>query len=372
MLYMTQTNYRQPETWGVVLERLNDVIAADPRFAPAYEQLYNYNLLAKQDFATAEQFANKYISSADPSPENQYFLAQTQFVQNKFAEASATGKNIVTQTGNKPSPRVYRLLAYSALGLKDTTSACQYVGEFFAKAKEEDLRGQDYLLQATSCGKGNPELLRQSIIKAVQVDSVLSRQISLLNDAAKDAKANGNRLLEAELNLMSYKLRGPERSNPAELVNIAVSYYFGGEYQKADSSALAYAAMAPDSIYGHYWSALSRERIDTSMQQGLAMSSYEKTLEVASKDKARFKTQGVRAARTLAIYNFNVRNDKAATIAYVDRGLEFDPTDASLLNIKNVANAKPATPATPSKPSGNNSRDVKVKVEKGKTKAKKG
>jgi tetratricopeptide (TPR) repeat protein len=376
-LYMTQTNYRQPETWSVVLEKLNDAIAADPRFAPAYEQLYNYNLLAKRDFATAESFANKYISSADQSPENQYFLAQTQFVQNKFTEASATAKNIVSQTNNNPRPRVYRLLAYSSLGLKDTTAACQYVGEFFSKAKEEDMLGQDYLLRATACGRGNPEVLRENILKAVQVDSVLSRQISLLNEAAKEAKANNQRLLEAELNMMSYNLRGPERSNPAELVNISVSYFFGGAYEKADSAALAYARLAPDSIYGHYWSALARERIDTSMQQGLAMSSYEKTLEVASRDKVRFKSQGVRAATSLAIYSFNIKNDKTAAIAYADRGLEFDPTNANLLNVKNVANAKPAAPSKPSTPAksggaSSGSKETKVKVENGKTKVKKG
>jgi hypothetical protein len=113
------------------------------------------------------------------------------------------------------------------------------------------------------------------------------------------------------------------------------------------------------------------------MQQGLAMSSYEKTLEVASRDKVRFKSQGVRAATSLAIYSFNIKNDKAAAIAYADRGLEFDPTNANLLNVKNVANAKPAAPSKPSTPaksggSSSGSKETKVKVENGKTKVKKG
>ena len=361
MLYMTQTNYRQPESWGVVLENLNNAIAADPKFAPAYEQLYNYNLLAKQDFSTAEGFANKYISSSDPSPENQYFLAQTQFVQKKYPEAINTAKTIISQTNNNPNPRVYRLLTYSYLSSKDTTTACQYSNEFFAKAKEEDMRGEDYLAHAYACGKGNPDMIRADIFKAVQMDSVLSRQVSLLNDAAKDAKANGQRLLEGELNLMSYQLRG-ERTSPAELVNIAVSFYFGGAFQKADSTAKAYSALAPDSIYGYYWSALALSAIDTSGEQGLAVPSYEKTLEIAEKDKDRFKSQGVRAATTLAIYSFNVKNDKEAALAYADRGLVFDPTNANLLNVKNVAGAKQQTPA----------KETKVKTENGKTKVKKG
>jgi tetratricopeptide (TPR) repeat protein len=367
MLYMTQTNYRQPESWGVVLENLNNVIAADPRFAPAYEQLYNYNLLAKQDFATAENFANKYISSSDPSPENQYFLAQTQFVQKKYPEAINTAKTIISQTNNNPNPRVYRLLTYSYLSSKDTATACQYSNEFFAKAKEEDVRGDDYLAHAYSCGKGNPDLILADITKAVQLDSVLSRQVKLLDEAAKDAKANGQRLLEGYLNLMSYKLRG-EKTNPAELVNIGVSFFFGGDYVRADSLEKAYSALAPDSIYGYYWSALANERIDTTMEQGLAMPGYEKTLEIAEKDMARFKSQGVRAATTLAIYSFNIKNDKAAALAYAERGLAFDPTNANLLNVKNVAGSKPQTSPPPKTPA----KETKVKTENGKTKVKKG
>src|SRR5215203_2428719 len=292
MLYMTQTNYRQPDSWGVVLENLNNVITADPKFAPAYEQLYYYNLLAKQDFSTAEGFATKYISSSDPSAENQYFLAQTQFVQKKYTEAINNAKNIVAQTNNNPKPRVYRLLAYSYLGNKDTATACQYANEYFAKAKEEDMRGDDYLLHAYSCGKGNPDIIRTDIVKAVQMDSVLSRQVTLLNDAAKEAKANGQRLLQAELDLMSYQIRG-KQTNPAELVNIAVSFFFGSAYQKADSVSKAYSAIAPDSIYGHYWSALALSSIDTTMEQGLAMPDYQKVLDIAEKDKLRFKSQGV-------------------------------------------------------------------------------
>jgi len=369
LLYMTQTNYRQPDSWGVVLENLNNVITADPKFAPAYEQLYYYNLLAKQDFSTAEGFATKYISSSDPSAENQYFLAQTQFVQKKYTEAINNAKNIVAQTNNNPKPRVYRLLAYSYLGNKDTATACQYANEYFAKAKEEDMRGDDYLLHAYSCGKGNPDIIRTDIVKAVQMDSVLSRQVTLLNDAAKEAKANGQRLLQAELDLMSYQIRG-KQTNPAELVNIAVSFFFGSAYQKADSVSKAYSAIAPDSIYGHYWSALALSSIDTTMEQGLAMPDYQKVLDIAEKDKLRFKSQGVRAATTLAIYSFNIKNDKTAAVAFADRGLAFDPTNANLLRVKDVANAKPqAPPKTPAKSNTNSSSNA-AKDTKTKTKSK--
>ena len=336
MLFKTQTNYRQPDSWDVVLGNLNNAVAADPRFAPAYEELYYYNLLAKKDFVTAEDFANKYITNSDPSPENDYLKAQTLFVQNKFNEAINIGKNIISQTNNNPRSRVYRLLVYSYMGAKDTATACQYSNEFFAKADEEEILGQDYLAQAYSCGQSDSALLTTAILKAVSMDSVLSRQVSMLDDAAKDAKAAGNRILEATLNVISYRLRG-EQVNHTELINdIALPYFFGGDYVRADSAAKEYIEVAPDSIYGHYWSGLALERIDPEMAQGLAMPAYQKVLEIALTDKERFKSQGTRAAMLLAIYSFNIKNDKTAALDFTNKGLELDPENANLLNILNT------------------------------------
>ncbi len=71
MLYRTQGN------WDVVNSHLEKAIAADPKFAPAYLQLYDYNLRYKKDFTTAGQFADQFITNADPSPQNDYLKAQT-------------------------------------------------------------------------------------------------------------------------------------------------------------------------------------------------------------------------------------------------------------------------------------------------------
>jgi tetratricopeptide (TPR) repeat protein len=364
MLYKTQVTYRQPDNWGVVLDNLNAAIAVDPKFAPAYEELYYYYLLAKKDFPTAESYATKYISSSDPSVENDYLKAQTDFVQNKFTEAISIGKDIIAKTNNNAKPRVYRLLGYSYMGTKDTTTACDYVNQFFTKATDEDIIGQDYILHAQACGKNNPEIIRKDIITAVQLDSVPSRQISLLEDAARDAKANNQRVLEAELNLMKYKVRGPNAS-PATIINdIVLPYYFGGAYMKADSAAKAYSTLAPDSIYGYYWSALSLSAIDTTMQQGLAMESFQKSLDIAEKDKVRFRSQGIRAAQTLAVYYNNIKEDKPTALTYIQRGLVFDPTNANLLEIQKVLQT-PVRPPTPAQPKKTKTTPTKTKVKRG-------
>lgn len=344
-LYRIASLYQSQRNWDAVTENLNSAIAADPKFAPAFYDLYDYNLRWKKDFNTAASFAEKYKSVADQSVENEYLIAQTKFVQNDFQGAIASANKILGGTQN-PRPRVYRLLAFSYLGAKDTTNACTNANQLLQKAKGEDLYGTDYILHATSCGRGNPDLMRQDIMTAIQMDSVPARQMETLNDAIENAKANNNKLLEGELRLISYQLRQPTgKVSPDELISyIAVPLYLGGNYQKADSVSQVYSTAAPDSIHGYYWSALSRTAIDTNMQQGLAMPMWEKVLTVAEGNKDRFKSQGVRAATSLAVYNTNIKADRTTALNFVTRGLAFDPANENLLNIQKVLTQSGKTP----------------------------
>jgi hypothetical protein len=71
----------------------------------------------------------------------------------------------------------------------------------------------------------------------------------------------------------------------------------------------------------------------------------------------------------LAIYSFNIKNDKAAAATYVQRGLEFDPENANLKNIQGVLNAKPSAPAKSN--NGSSGGTTKEKTKTGTTKVKK-
>ncbi len=337
-LYETQRN------WEIFTQQLNNAIQADPKFAPAYYNLYYYTLLYPKDFAQAEQYANQYIANSDPSVQNDYIKAQTAFVQKKYDDAIVTAKNIITQAGDQTNPRVYRLLSYAHLEKGDTAGARTYVDQFFAKAKEEDIAGADLTLKADVYGKEDPSIVAPLYIQAAKQDSVLANQLKFLNEGIERFKASGQKQYEAELRLAAYELK-PEK-NPAELFTIGLPYYQGGNFQKADSLFSAYATALPDSIYGHYWSALARAQMDTTMEQGLAVPAYQKTLEVASTDKERFKNMGFQAAGYLAGYYNNVKGEKDTAITYLQKALEFDPTNTAIQKNIQILQ-KPAQKSTP-------------------------
>jgi tetratricopeptide (TPR) repeat protein len=373
MIYESQKSLRQPNEWDIVLDYYNRAASADSRFAPAYMRLYDYYLRGKHDFSAAENFANKYVSSSDPSVDNTYLQAQTKFVQNQFGEAINMGKAIITQTNGNPRPRVYRLLTYSYMGNKDTATACQYANEFFAKQKNEDEIGaSDYLMHAQACGKNNPDVILVDIDKAVQKDPANARRV--LGEALDDARKAQQRELEGELSLILYKLLG-DKANPQTLVSVGTPFYYGGNFKKADSLFQAYNKAFPDSIYGYLWSAKAMIQIDTAMTQGLAVSAYENILRVAELDKTRdlYKQNGAFAAGYLTAYYNNTKGDKATALSYVTRGLAIDPNNATLLAYQKALQQQPAKQAPSQRSSTSNNAakgDTKTKTADSKTKVK--
>ena len=65
--------FNSQHNWELYEKYLNDAIAKDPRFAPAYYDLA-YFKMGKKDLPAAEEFAKKYAGAADPDPQNEYLV----------------------------------------------------------------------------------------------------------------------------------------------------------------------------------------------------------------------------------------------------------------------------------------------------------
>lgn len=335
MIWYTQKN------WEVYTRDLQAAIEKDPKFAPAYYELYYYNL-GKLDFTKAAEYATKFISNADNDVQNDYLRLQTLYVQKKYDEAISGAKALVNAAGDKTHPRTYRLLAYSHVEKGDTSGAKEYIDEFFAKASEEEVAGNDLVLKGKIYGAvtGDPYIVFNSYKQAAQMDTIKESRAAILEEGKSYFKAKGNKLMEAEMGLLEYTLN--EDKNITALFNTGVSLYQGQAYERADSIFKIYTQANPDSIYGYLWSAYANAAIDSTMEQGRAVPAYKKLLEIASRDKERYKSQGIAASGYLAGYYNNILSDKDSAIVYLEKGLEFDPTHEGF--IKNIEILK-GTPA---------------------------
>lgn len=344
-LYETQQN------WEIYLQNLNDAIAKDPKFAPAYYELYYYNLL-KSNFDAASGFAAKFIANTDPDVQNDYLKVQTDFFMKKYDDAISGAKAIIAAAGEKTNAKTYKLLAYSYLGKGDSITAKQYIDQFFAKVRGEDIIGEDYILKADIyAGQPNntdPNVVRDSYLKAASMDSVLDKKMKLLQQGVDRFRTSGKKVAEAELRMAMYDLK--PNKNPAELFFIGLPFYQGQAYQRADSLFKMYATAFPDSVYGHYWSAQSNFALDTTMLVEPFVTNmvtgYQKTLDLALTNP-RFKSQGIASSKMLAGYYNNMKKDKDSAIVYLQKGLQVDPTNASITELLNILQKPPAKQATP-------------------------
>jgi len=350
MIYYTQKN------WEVYLEDLNKAIAIDPKFAPAYYELYYYNFYRKK-FTEADNYAKQYIASSDPDVQNDFFLAQNSWINKDYKGAINTLNGIISKAGENTRPRVYKLLAYSHADAGDTASAKKALDTYFAKASDEEVVPQDRVFQAqieSSLGADNATVIRLLEV-ALAADTIYKNKIDLLQESIENAKTKGNKEMQASLYLMLYRTRKDPYNN--DLFNAGYTYYQGGLYPQADTVFDTYNKNYPDSIYGYYWGGITNTAMDTAALEKepyvtKIVNSFKKTLEIAGMpaNKERFKSQAVRASIYLTqIYN-NTKKDRDSAIYFIDKGLEIDPTNANLLGIKEQLKK----PVKGAKPAGNN------------------
>lgn len=334
--------FSSQRNWDLYEQYLNDAIAKDPRFAPAYYDLYYHELLAKKDFPKAETFAKKYIETSDPDPQNDYLRIQTLWAKKDFDQAIAGAKNLLAQAGTKTKPNVYRLLADSYVQKKDTAAAKQYVDDLFAKAKPDELNAKDYRLKADvySAIPGLEDSLFSIYQAGIAADTVLENKIELVKKGIDYFKAKGKanpdkkylREREGDLGTLLVSIKPKPTIN--EMFDIGLAYYFGGAYQKSYQAATTLAEKYPNEIYGYEWKFNNSRVIDSTRKDSIAVPDALKLLEVAEKDTAKYKKQYLNAAGFLVEYYANTAKDGAKAMEYVKKMLLLDPNNESLKNIQ--------------------------------------
>jgi Tfp pilus assembly protein PilF len=328
-LFNTQRN------WDLYEKYLNDAIAKDSRFAPAYYDLYYFRLLNKQDFAGAEEFAKKFIANTDPDPQNDYLRIQTLWAKKDFDGAISGAKNLVSQAGNNARPPVYKLIADSYLQKKDTAAAKDYVDQYFAKVKPDKVTALDYKLKADvySVIPGQEEVVFNSYMEGLKADTVLENKVELLKKGAEFFKNRGQREKEGDLLEELVKLKPKPTIN--EMFDVGRAYYFGAAYEKSYNAFVRFSEKYPEEVFGWEWKLNNAKIIDSTKQDSIAVPDALKLLEFSQKDSVKYQKQYISAASFLAIYYANKAGDKAKAIEYLKRWQNMDPANKDAIQ-KNI------------------------------------
>jgi tetratricopeptide (TPR) repeat protein len=350
MIYYTQRN------WELFEQFMKQAISLDPKFAPAYYQLYYY-YLGKRDFNTAAEYASKFIANTEQDPQNDYLRIQTLWAQKKYDEAISGAKSLMNAAGQQTKARVYKLLADAYVSKGDTAGAKQYIDEYFTKAKEDEINPTDYILRGQVYGAttGDDKIVFDSYVKAAQMDSDYSDKMDLITKAITLFETKKKWCPAAEMRIVQSKSR--KTPLPTDPFFIGLRFYQCGSYQRADSALKAYIALAPDTLFGHYYRAKTMFALDTTMSvepyASAMVQEYQKTLELAQMDKVKFKNQAVESSKLLAGYYNNIKKNKDSAIVYLQKGLEFDPTNTSIQELIDYLKKTPSRPTRTGNTPGN-------------------
>lgn len=346
-LFNTQRN------WDLYEKYLNDALAKDPKFAPAYYDLYYYKL-SRLDFAAAQDLATKFIANSDPDPQADHFKAQTSWAEKKYDDAINISKAIITRAGAQTKSRTYILIADSYLSKGDTLAARSYIDEFFARAKPDEITPIHYRIKADiySAVPGQDDLVYSAYMDAVKSDTTVDGKVDLLKQAAALFRKKG--LREKEADIMTTLIQTKSKPVINDYFDATRGYYFGLNYNKSLEMATKMKELYPNEIYGYEWTFNNQKVLDSNFTENKLIPAATEYFQFAEKDTAKYKRQYLAAAGFLLGYYANTAKDGVKALEYLDKMLLLDPTNESLLKIRPQVEKSAKQPAPKSSSTNGN------------------
>jgi tetratricopeptide (TPR) repeat protein len=306
MLFKTQKN------WELYEKYLNDAIAKDPKFGPAYYELAYFYL--GKDLAKAEDYARKFAQSADSDPQNKYLEGSISYARKNYDQAITIANSIISASGDKTKARVYKLLAYSYLDKKDTLKARQYVDQYFSKAKPEDIIANDFDLKASiySGVPGEEATVLNSYLDGIKADTVLENKLDLLKRGFFLAKKQYDK--EAVLRQKIVEIKPNVNIN--DMFAAGLAYYRAKDYVTSYNIFKTVAVKYPDQSFGWEWKYNNAIVLDSVKKDSIALQDATALLKFAQTDTAKYSRQIINTSYFLANYALD-KKDKDKAVEYL-------------------------------------------------------
>jgi len=345
-IYQTQGAAQQ----DLFFKFYNEAIALDVNYSPVYFTLFQYYYSINVN--KSADYLEKYLTAKGSDEVNACYLRTAlKASQGFYQETINKGKECIAAGGVTPNPKIYGIIAYQYNKLGDSINAKLYFEEFFKRENANKIGPADYETYAMVLLKfpGNEILAGTFIDKAVELAVTEDEKVILLKSLASTYE---KRKLFNDAALWYKKVVDLRKiSTKTDLFNTGYSFYRSGNPQRTVDIFNTYTQKFPDDILGHYWIGKASSVIDTTMTLALAIPSYEKVILLgeALTDKTKNKTQIMTAYKYMIAYMANIKKDKVAALAYCDKALLLDPTDADVINNKESISKMNMNP-TPTKP----------------------
>ena len=345
--------FRSQQNKELFLENFEKAIRADSTYAPAYYELYTHYI--ESDAQKALDYFEKFQQQVEEPESYQYALVDIVYLSRDYQRAISEGEQLVAKEGASLKPRIYKLLAYSYEGLKDSARALSYMRDYFKMENDSNFILKDYEnMAALYLATSSKDSAMSYMEKAIPFISDSTTRLDYYRKLADFARSVKNYGIQAKWLARYYTENS--RANNVNLFNWGLAAFLAKDYHQADSVFGLYANKYPEQSFGYYWRARTNAAIDTSMSAGLAVPYYEKLIEVIGEDSLSEtdKKWKIEAYGYLAAYETNTEKDFEEAIAYFQKLLQIDPDNSQAkqylaLLEKNIRKEKTGDKSNPDK-----------------------
>jgi Tfp pilus assembly protein PilF len=317
------------------ITNLEKAIELEPKYAPAYKELAEMYFYAQQYDKALSTF-EKFRQVAEPSTNTQAEYASFLYLTKKFPEALTEVNAVLAKEPNNVT--MNRLKAYTLYETGDYAGAATAMDTYMRTAPAEKIIADDYAYQSRIFSKINkPQESLAAINKAIEL-APASKKPDFEAEKTKIQMKTGNysdalKALEATA----------KTGDLADQYRLAAAYASAKQYPRADSVFNIINTAKADYIPAYIARAKVNAALDPEASKGLANPYYQKYIELASADPAKYKAGLVESYDYLGAY-YAQKNDKASAKANFEKAIAVDPTDDFAIKALKIVNGA-ATPA---------------------------
>ncbi len=345
--------FRSQQNKDLFLENFEKALTVDSTYAPAYYELYTYYI--ESDAGKALDYFEKFLRHVENPENSQYAWVDVIYLSRDYERAIKEAEKLLEKEGAQVKPRLYKLLAYSYEGIKDSVHAMPYMRNYFSHENDSNFILKDYEnMAALYVSENKKDSAMEYLEKATAFISDSATRLEYYRKLADFAKSVKNYAAEAKWLGKFYS--NNSRANNVNLFNWGLAAFLARDYKQADSVFGLYAEKYPEQSFGYYWRARTNAAIDTSMAAGLAVPYYEKLIEVIGEDSLSNtdKKWKIEAYGYLAAYETNTEKDFEEAIGYFQKLLQIDPDNTQAkqymaLLEKNLRKEKDGEKSSPDK-----------------------
>lgn len=312
-LYMKARNYE------LAVKYFDEGLAVDSMYAPIYAEKGSIYAKAKLYDESIKNY-NKYFSIADYNSTEGFKYSEVLYRAKKYSDALSFIAN-AQQKYNDKNPYLIRIKALCEYESGKYAEAKTDYEMLFSQLQERDVIAMDNEFYGKSLLKLNDQEngLKQLTL-AYEKDASKSY---LLTDIASAYLQKEDYAKALQYLNLQYKT---DTTDANVVLSLAKVYIFDKKYVQADSVLNKYIVMKPTSYAGYYYKGTAMSQIESNIQEGRAVDSYLKTIEICSPKTDKYKSE-LKDAYSYLGYYYMTKNDKVKAKEYWNKVLQLDPNN---------------------------------------------